>query len=198
MTKDKDNNHQQRMNPLRITLWIGAALVLLLPLIAMQFTDEVAWTLIDFVIFGVLLAGTGVSLELVIKKTGDMAYRWGVGVALAATFILIWITGAVGIVGSAGNNANLLFFGVLATSLIGSFVARFKPDGMARTTIATAFFQALAGVIALLFEFEEKGSPSPLGIIVLTGFFVALWLLSAWLFHRAAWEPTPEDGEFNR
>jgi len=192
-----NNNHRQRMNRLRIALWTAAAFLLLLPLISMQFTDEVVWTLTDFVIFGVLLVGAGVAFELVLRKTGDTAYRWGVGVALAAAFILIWVNGAVGIIGSEDNDANLMFFGVLAVGLIGAFVACFKPRGMARAMIVTTFVQILAGVIALVFGFGSHGSLWPLDILILTGFFVALWLLSAWLFQKAAWEPTSEGSEFN-
>jgi len=168
------------------------AFLLLLPLIAMQFTDDFVWTLTDFVIFGILLTGAGVAFELVLWKTGDATYRWGVGVALAASFILIWVNGAIGIIGSEDNDANLMFFGVLAVGLIGAFVARFKPRGMARAMIATAFAQALAGAFALVFGFGSRGASWPFDILILTGFFVALWLLSSWLFQRAAREPTSE------
>ena len=38
----------------RLAAWSVAALLLLLPLVAMQFTDEVNWSLADFVVFGAL------------------------------------------------------------------------------------------------------------------------------------------------
>ena len=44
------------------------AIILLIPLIAMQFTNEVDWTPIDFVVAGVLLLGTGLIFDLVIRK----------------------------------------------------------------------------------------------------------------------------------
>ena len=43
-------------------------LLLLIPLVAMQFTSEVNWTLSDFVVGGMLLFGTGIICELVIRK----------------------------------------------------------------------------------------------------------------------------------
>ena len=79
----------------RITAWAIAALLLLLPLFAMQFTDEVDWTAFDFVFMGVLLGGVGLALELVVRKTRNAAYRTAAGVALATSFLLIWINGAV-------------------------------------------------------------------------------------------------------
>ena len=169
----------------RIAAWTAAALILLLPLIAMQFTDEVVWDVTDFAFFGALLVGVGVTFELAARKTGNTAYRSAVGVALAAAFILVWVNGAVGIVGSEDNDANLMYYGVLAVGLIGAFVARFQPRGMARALFATALAQVLVAVIALI---AGLGSPwsGPLEILVLNGFFVALFVGSAWLFRCAA------------
>ena len=36
----------------------------------MQFTDEVNWDVADFVIFGVLLFGVGITYELAARKNG--------------------------------------------------------------------------------------------------------------------------------
>ena len=80
--------------------WGAAALILLLPLVAMQFTDEVKWDVADFVFTGALLIGVGVPYELAVRKTGNAAYRAAVGLALAAAFILILVNGAVGVIGT--------------------------------------------------------------------------------------------------
>ena len=77
----------------------------------MQLTDEVAWTLADFVIFGGLLAGTGIAFELVFQQSRDLAFRLGAGVALVTAFVLVWVNGAVGIVGPEDNVVNLMFLG---------------------------------------------------------------------------------------
>ena len=52
---------------------LGVALVLSLPLVAMQFTDEVVWTLGDFIVVGVLLTVIGVAIELALRKAGNLA-----------------------------------------------------------------------------------------------------------------------------
>ncbi len=182
MTEDGGGRRGSR---LRIAAWSAAALILLLPLVAMQFTDQVVWDVADFAIFGVLLVGVGVTYELAARMTGDTAYRAAVGVALAAAFILVWVNGAVGIIGSEDNDANLMYGGVLAVGVIGAIIARFQPRGMARALFATALAQALVAVIALI---AGLGSPwsGPLEIVALNGFFVALWVGSAWLFREAA------------
>ena len=60
------------------------------------------------------------------------AYRLAVGVALAAAFILVWLSLGVGIIGADGDPANMVYFGVLAVGIIGAIIARFQPHGMAR------------------------------------------------------------------
>jgi len=63
----------------------------------MQFTDEVDWTALDFVFMGALLSAVGLGVELAVRKTRNVACRMGACTALAAAFLLIWISGAVGI-----------------------------------------------------------------------------------------------------
>lgn len=73
----------------RIRAWGAAALLLLLPLVAMQFTDEVDWDVGDFAIFGAMLVVAGGIYELAARMTENNAYRAAVGVALAAAFIAV-------------------------------------------------------------------------------------------------------------
>jgi hypothetical protein len=171
-----------------MAVWGAAALLLLLPLVAMQVTDEVDWDLADFVIFGAMLAAAGGAYELAARRTGNHAYRAAVGVALAAAFILVWMNLAVGIIGSEDNPANLMHGGVLAVGIIGAVIGRFEPHGMVRALVGMALAQALVAVLALIFRWGSHGENWPPVIVVLNGFFAALWLGSAWLFRRAARE----------
>src|ERR671913_1871807 len=118
------------------------------------------------------------------------AYRLAVGVALAAAFILVWLSLGVGIIGADGDPANMMYFGVLAVGTIGAIVARFRPYGMARALFATALAQALVAVIALIFGLGLPWS-GPVEISALNGFFVALFVGSALLFRYAGREQTP-------
>jgi hypothetical protein len=169
-----------------MTPWIIAALLLLMPMVAMQFTDEMNWDETDFLVFGAMLLAACGAYELATRMTGNTAYRAAVGVAVVAAFILIWMNLAVGIIGSEDNPANLMYGGVLAVAILGGLIVRFQPQGMARVLAATATAQAFVGVIALMAGLGSTGANWPRVIIVLTGFFSALWLLSAWLFRQAA------------
>jgi hypothetical protein len=146
----------------------------------MQVTDEVDWDGFDFAVAGALVLGVGVAYELAARTTASRAYRAAVGVALTAAFILIWANLAVGIIGSEDNPANLMYAGVLTVGILGALVARFRPGGMARAMAATALAQVFVAVIALV---AGLGFTGPV-----TVFFGGLWLLSAWLFRKAARE----------
>jgi hypothetical protein len=190
MAGNAENGGGRRGRLWRIAPWVIAALILLLPLVAMQFTDEVVWDETDFAVIGAMLFGACGAYELAARMTGNIAYRTAVGVAVVAAFILIWINLAVGIIGSEDNPANLMYGGVLAVGILATLSVRFQPHGMARAMAATALAQALVGVIALIAGLGSTGANWPGAIMFMTGFFAALWLLSAWLFRKAAREHT--------
>jgi hypothetical protein len=150
-----------------------------------------AWTLGDFVTAGALIFGTGLAFVLVARQGGNILYRLAVGVALAAAFLLVWINLAVGIIGAPDEAANLMYIGVLAVGISGAFVARFRQQEMTRALMATAFAQALIAVIALVFGLGSGSPPGILGILILNGFFISLFVGSALLFRHAGREQTP-------
>lgn len=90
----------------RLALIMSATtLLLLIPLVAMQFTTEVNWTGSDFVIAGVLLYGTGLLCELVLRKVNTPVMRIVICCCVLAALILVWAELAVGVFGTpwAGN-----------------------------------------------------------------------------------------------
>jgi hypothetical protein len=172
---------------------LATAFILLVPLLAMQFTDEVAWGVVDFAVAGALLGGTGLIHQLAASKAGNIAYRAAVGVALAAALLLVWMNLAVGVIGEPDDLANVMYVGVLAVGFVGAGIARFRPNGMARALLATALAQALVAVIALIAGKHQLPLSSVSEILGLNGFFVALFIGSAWLFRHAARKQPPVD-----
>ena len=85
----------------RILVILGTVVaILLVPMIAMQFTDQVNWTLTDFVIGGGLLLGAGLMLEGILRKFEHSKYKALIVAALVIAFLLIWAELAVGIFGT--------------------------------------------------------------------------------------------------
>jgi len=179
----------QNKNIIRITL--ATAFLLSLPLSAMQFTDEVVWEWGDFTVAGALLLAAGLMYELVARTMDKIVYRIAVGVAVGAALLLVWMNLAVGIIGSEDNLANLMYIGVLAVGIIGAIIARLQPHGMARALFVMALAQALVAVIALIAGWGSTAPIWPWDILILTGFFAALWFGSALLFRKAAREQPP-------
>ena len=118
------------------------------------------------------------------------SYRFATILALATAFILVWLIGAVGVIGVEGDPFDLMYFGVLAVGIIGAITTRLQPHGMARALCATALAQALVTVIALIIGKHQSSASSVPEILILNGFFIALFLGSARLFGNAARDET--------
>lgn len=85
----------------RITIIILAIVfILLLPLIATQFSAEAMWTLSDFVIAGALLVVAGTLLEVILRVAKSRTRQIIWILVLLAIFGLVWAELAVGLIGS--------------------------------------------------------------------------------------------------
>jgi hypothetical protein len=89
----------------RFLLHVGVptAFVVLLPLVAMQFTDGVDWGVADFVLAGVLVGGTAILLEVAARRPGAIVFR------LAAAAIGV----AAILLGEEDDAPGLVLFGLM-------------------------------------------------------------------------------------
>ncbi len=83
-----------------LTIISIVALILLIPLVAMQFTKEVNWSFGDFAIAAILLTTTGLLFDFTLRKWKKSRYRNLYLVLLFAALLLIWAELAVGIFGT--------------------------------------------------------------------------------------------------
>lgn len=169
---------------LKFTLYpaIATAGLLLIPLIAMQFSDEVVWTLSDFIFAGVLIFGTGFTYKLISGRSENTAFRVAFAFALSTGFFLIWSNLAVGLIGSANNEFNLLYFLVIGVGVMGAFISRFKATGLMLTLLAMAATQAIITLAALFSGMSEVPRSSVYEILAVNGFFITLFVVAAMLF----------------
>ena len=173
------------LNKSILRLLLAIALLLLIPLAAMQFNTGVNWSVSDFVIAGILLLGTGLAYLLVASKARNGAYKLAAGVAVAASLMLVWGNLGVGFIGNEENPANLLYGGVLAVGFIGAIVAQLRPLGMARAMSAAALTQFAVPFVAMAIWRPELNRGVVL-VLVLNTIFAGLWVASALLFRRAS------------
>ncbi len=83
-----------------ILIFSVIAILLLIPLIAMQFTHGMDWRIADFAIMGILLSVTVVSCKLILRKVKNIKTRIFLCGIILLIFFLIWAELAVGIFGS--------------------------------------------------------------------------------------------------
>jgi uncharacterized BrkB/YihY/UPF0761 family membrane protein len=81
---------------------IVTGVLLLIPLVAMQFTDEVNWNIADFIVMSFLLFSMG-SLFVVISRKTKRKYRVVIGIVLTAILLYIWVELAVGVFTGLGS-----------------------------------------------------------------------------------------------
>jgi hypothetical protein len=182
MTERIETSGRQAGQGWRMAVWGGAAALMLAPAVATRLTGEMAWDRADFILFGTLLATACAAWEIAMRMTKSWTYAAGAIVAVGAALLLFLVNGAVGFIGNEDDPVNLVFFGVVTVALGGAIVVRFKPEGIARVMAVTAGAQVLAGALGVAIL------PDIRGFLVGTAMFVPLWLLSSWLFAKAARE----------
>lgn len=78
-----------------IGIVVAVAILLLIPVVA-----QFPWTRIDFIIAGVLLLGTGLACELVLRTVKKFEYRIAIVAAILLALFIIWAELAVGLIGT--------------------------------------------------------------------------------------------------
>ncbi len=141
----------------------------------------------QFLLLGLFgLALFGLFRFLVSRMPENRYYKYGIGLCIVAGFLLFWMNGAVGIIGSENNDANMMYPGLLLLSFLASLAVRFKPRGMVWVMRGSAVALIAIAIIALVFNVGVSGPVWPWDVIWISGFFVALLLFAGWLFQKAA------------
>jgi hypothetical protein len=178
----------------RIARWSAAAILLATPAVMMQISDGWHWGAGAFVAFGIILGGIVSLYELSARKFASTAYGIGVTVALITSFLVILMNIVGSITGREEDPVNLSFFGLVLAAATGAFAARLRPDGMARAMLGTAGVQAFLGMMIATAPSTLQTPRGVVGVLLVSGFFMALWLISAACFWKAAHGATADVG----
>lgn len=79
---------------------LATGAILLIPLTAMQFTDEVRWDWLDFLVMGTLLAGMGAAYVLLASRMHDRMQKMVLAAVLGLGLLAAWMELAVGVFGT--------------------------------------------------------------------------------------------------
>ena len=164
----------------RVARWSAVAVLLLLPLAMMQVVPDWHWAPGAFVLAGIVLGGPVLLYEVAARRAGSSAYGLGAAVALATCFMLVWTT----VVRDDGNGIGFLTL-VLAAAAC-AFAVRGRAAGMARAMLGMAGIQAFLGLMIATAPSTVDAPRGVTGVLLMTGVFVALWLVSAGCFRRSA------------
>ncbi len=163
--------------------------ILIIPLIASFFVEGFNWDVLDFAVMGVMLFGAGAGYEMVASQGNSKTYRTATALALVTAFLLVWVSLAVGIIGSEDNPANTLYFVVLAVGFFGSLAVRFKARGMAGVMAVVTVLQGFVPLLAVLIykaDFRQlDGTENFVPVLALSLAFAFMFGLSAVLFREA-------------
>jgi hypothetical protein len=77
-------------------------------------------------------------------------------------------------------------FLVIMAAVVGGFSCWFRPAGMARTMVGVAVMQALLGVAVATAPSTGRMPGGSFKALLFSGFFTALWLISAAFFRAAS------------
>ena len=116
-------------------------------------------------------------------------YRGALVLAVSTGLFLIWSALAMGVNGREGDPFERIYLVVLALGMMVAVATGFRPRGMASALVATALAQAAVVVVALALGKQHEGATSVFEIIAVNGFFILMFLGSAWMFQRSSLEP---------
>ncbi|WP_265587642.1 hypothetical protein [Sphingomicrobium arenosum] len=166
---------------LRIIAWSLVAVLLALPAIAMAGGAEVQWGPEDFIAATLLLGGSGLVVELLVRVSRDWNYRIAAVLATFGALFTLWANLAVGIVGNEDNAINIGYYLIVPLLALGATLARLKPAGMAATCRTAATLYIGMGIAAFA---AGQGEPAPF-IIGIHALFVTIFMGAGQLFQRA-------------
>ena len=170
---------------LRIAGWSGGVLLLLLPLVAMQFSEAVLWTAGDFLIASAIIGAAGLAAEGLLRASRDWGYRIAAALTVVGGFALVFASGAVGVVGAESHPANLAYPALMLALLCAGVLARGRAGAMSRVAAAGAAGLVLIATVVAATGVAVWGEGLGDALAVTFGFALA-FLIAAALFRAAA------------
>lgn len=175
----------------RFAGWGLAATLLLVPLVAMQFSDAWQWDGFDFAVAAALLGSAGLALEWVMRNSVDRAYRCGMVLAIAGSFLLLWLNAAVGLIGADRDPANQVVPLVPLLGLTVALLGRWRVPAMVQALLTMSLAQALLAALVQLFGGAGNHAQQPAKLLLPSALFAVLWLVSAAMVGRAVHRRDP-------
>ena len=79
---------------------LSPLLLLFIPLFGNLFSNQVNWSLFDFIVMGLLLVLTGLSIHFILEKVRNKTLRIVLIIFVLIIILLVWAELAIGVFGS--------------------------------------------------------------------------------------------------
>ncbi len=173
------------MTRLGIRPALATLLLLTIPFVGTQVSDQWHWEPLAFVRIGVILFGVGLLFEWLARRTPQWAYRTGLALVMLTSVLLVWMNLVGHILGDAEDEpANLVYFAEVGIGFAGALLARFRPRGLFYASLAVAGMQAAVTIVA--HTVPLYGTDAPTRALTLNLVLLALFSTAALLFRKAA------------
>lgn len=140
------------------------------------------WSAADFLVAGLMLALMAGAIYALFPLKRSRAYRAGLFLAVVTSILLFWVSGAVGLVGSAELEVNLAYPALLLAGFIAACIFRFRSSWLSRIAATLALAIIFLAGAALLLGWGTDGNAWPWDIILGSGIFAFLFMTVSWLF----------------
>jgi hypothetical protein len=118
--------------------------------------------------------------------TSRNVYALAASLAILACLMMAYVIAALGLIADEGDRADMVYLTVFGAGLVGAAVARLRPAGMARTLFIMAAVQGVIGAVVVIIQLSAFPLFTAMKVLVLNGFFVAMFAAAGWLFLQAA------------
>lgn len=175
----ENTTHMSQLAKTMLRVALGALAVWMVPVVAAQFVEDWHWGVGGFAFVYLLFFLTGMVIALVARQMGVWSYKAGVGLAVAAGFVLAWSTWVQA--ADLENPANFWYDIVLVVGVLGAGFSRLKAPGLAWTLFA------MAAVLALISAILPSDAPPDMArrMAIGHGVHVALFTVAGLLFRHA-------------
>lgn len=159
----------------RIAVWGGAALLILMLLVAIQYYEGFQWDQDDLILTILILGIGGALAEVTFQITLNPFSRAGAIVAILTSVVVFAASVAVGMIGDEGDPVNLLFGVVLLVVVVGAWFSGLHPLILPAFMLAAGAIQAAIGLLAGVLANDVVGGAFTMALAL-------LWWVSAGLF----------------
>lgn len=162
---------------------IYTAVLLLVPLYGNFYIEGWNWSGGDFVVMGAIIWIAAFLFELARTSTQNMTYKLAASIAVAASFLLVWVNAAVNIIGD-DNPVNTLYALIVIVGIIAAANMKFQSVRLSRMLFVVSGLLLIVPVIGLIAT-PENIAPGVMGIFLLSGFFAVAYALAGFLFQKS-------------